>query len=88
MKEGISQNGPKSERPPFGQNGPINWSKRSYIPKMKVKTAPSQNGPILCFVNALTNRQTTSCLGEGNIWNGKIMYILVNNNETGEYYVM
>ena len=44
-----SQNGPKSERPPFGQNGPINWSKRPHIPKMKVKTAPSQNGSIFFF---------------------------------------
>ena len=41
-----SQNGPKSERPPFGQNGLINWLKRPHILKMKVKTAPSQNGPI------------------------------------------
>ena len=31
------------------ENGLINWSERHHIPKMKVKTAPSQNGPIFFF---------------------------------------
>ena len=49
VKTAPSQNGPKSERPPFGQNGLINWLKRPHIPNMKVKTAPSQNGPFFFF---------------------------------------
>ena len=50
------QNGPESEQPPFGQNGPKNWSNRPHIPKMKVKTAPRQNSPI--FFSKCIDKQT------------------------------